>query len=49
MENILDQDENDPEVVRGIVEEITSGQVVDILTQEDYTKVDESGIIWEGI
>ena len=49
MENMLDQEASDPEVVREIVEEITSGEALDILTEEDYTKVDESSVVWAGI
>ena len=50
MENMLDQEASDPEVVREIVEEITSEEALDILTEEDYTKVLETNVeFWAGI
>ena len=49
MENVLDQEQADPEIVRVIVEEITSERSLDSITKEDYTKMDESGVVWAAI
>lgn len=49
MENVLDQEQSDPEIIRAIVEEITSEQPLDSITKEDYTKVDESSVVWAAI
>lgn len=46
MENVFDQESVAPEVAKEIVEDIVSEDVVDIVTEEDYTRVDESEIDW---
>lgn len=46
MEKMFDQEAVVSAVVQGIVEEITSQETVDIFTEEDYTKVDESEVDW---
>lgn len=49
MGNPLDQEKNDPEVIRAIIEEITSEETIDVITEEDYTKKDESDVVWAAI
>ena len=46
MENVFDQEIVAPEVAKEIVEEITSEETVNVLTEEDYTKADESEVDW---
>lgn len=46
MENVFDQEVVSTEVAKEIIEEITSQETVDVLTEDDYTKVDESEIDW---
>lgn len=46
MENVFDQEIVSPEVAKEIIEGITSQETVDILTENDYTKVDESEVDW---
>lgn len=47
MENIYDQVEAPNEQVAQIVNDITSEEVLEVITQEDYTTADESDIVWE--
>lgn len=48
MDNIFDQQEgSDKELVAQIVGDITSDEVLDIVTEEDFTTADESKIVWE--
>ena len=49
MENVLDQEYVDSEVAKEIVEEITSEETVDVVTEEDYTKADESEVDWAAL
>jgi hypothetical protein len=46
MENVFDQEIVDPEIAKEIIENITSKETVDVLTEEDYTKADESEVDW---
>ena len=46
MENVFDQEIVSPEVAKEIIEGITSQETVDILTENDYTKVDQSEVDW---
>jgi len=46
MENVFDQEVVSTEVAKEIIEEITSQETVDVLTEDDYTKVDESEVDW---
>ena len=49
MENVFDQEDVAPEVAKEIVEEITSEETADVLTEEDYTKADESEVDWAAL
>ena len=46
MENVFDQDAIVAAVVEEIVQKVTSDEVVEILTEEDYATADESDIDW---
>lgn len=46
MENVFDQDADSSEIKNKIIEEITEQAVVESLSAEDYTVVDESEIDW---
>jgi hypothetical protein len=46
MENVFDQDAVVAAVVEEIVQKVTSDEVVEILTEEDYATADESDIDW---
>ena len=46
MEKIFDQDAIEAPKVEEILEEITSVDVAEILTEEDYATADESDIDW---
>lgn len=47
MENFFDQEKVAPEATDEIIEAITSSEVVEVISEEDLTKADESGIDWE--
>ena len=48
MENVFDQQNgSNQELVAQIISDITSEEVLDIVTEEDFTKADESEIVWE--
>jgi hypothetical protein len=49
MENVFDQEITSPEVAKEIIEGITSQETVDFLTEDDYTKVDESEVDWQAL
>ena len=49
MEHKLDQEEVDLDIILDIVEEITSEETADVLTEDDYTKKEESGIDWSSL
>ena len=49
MEHRFDQEEVDLDIISDIVEEITSEETVDVLTEDDYTKKEESGIDWSSL
>jgi hypothetical protein len=46
MENVFDQEADSTEIKNKIVEQITEQAVVESLSAEDYTVVDESEIDW---
>lgn len=49
MEYKLDQEEVDLDIISDIVQQITSEETVDVLTEDDYAKTEESEIDWSSL
>ncbi len=49
MENALNQEHADPDFVATALDEVIPESTRDVVTDEDYTKVDESDVVWAAI